>query len=91
MQLCVWRTDWWAEFSKHYSEVSERTFLEVIEPERRAACKGDIRVEFHSDQRQLLVVGESLLAVYDGSILERLVEVIHSVVDADFFSFPCTL
>ena len=62
--------------------------LEVIEPERRAACKGDIRVEFHSDQRQLVVVGESLLAVYDGSILERLVEVIHSFVDADFFFIP---
>ena len=57
-------------------------------PERRGACKGDIRVEFHNDQRQLLVVGESQLAVYDGSILERLLEVIHSFVEAEFIFIP---
>ncbi|KAG0604323.1 hypothetical protein M758_10G162600 [Ceratodon purpureus] len=61
-QLCVWNTQEWSK---------RRSKLGSLQPDQRTSCAGDLGVQFHSDQRHVLVVGKSQLAVYDTLNLDR--------------------
>uniref|UniRef100_A0A0D9ZW45 Uncharacterized protein n=2 Tax=Oryza glumipatula TaxID=40148 RepID=A0A0D9ZW45_9ORYZ len=56
MNLCVWSTDGWAKKKSRYIQPPSN---------RSGALAGDTMVQFHYDQKRLLVVHESQLAIYD--------------------------
>ncbi|OEL22687.1 Protein TPR2 [Dichanthelium oligosanthes] len=62
-QLCVWSIDGWEKKKSRY-----------IQPPSNASggLVDDTMVQFHYDQKHLLVVHESQLAIYDGKRLECL-------------------
>ncbi|MQM06666.1 hypothetical protein Taro_039491 [Colocasia esculenta] len=55
-QICVWSMDGW--------ENRRARFIQ-LPPGRAGPLVGETRVQFHNDQKQLLVVHESQLAIYD--------------------------
>ncbi|KAG0603716.1 hypothetical protein M758_10G116000 [Ceratodon purpureus] len=61
-QLCVWKTEEWGK---------RQSRLGSLQPDQTTACAGDLRVQFHNDQRHVLVVGKSQLAVYDTLNVDR--------------------
>ncbi|KAG0559630.1 hypothetical protein KC19_10G119800 [Ceratodon purpureus] len=61
-QLCVWKTEEWSK---------RRSRLGSLQPDQTTACAGDLRVQFHNDQRHVLVVGKTQLAVYDTLNVDR--------------------
>ncbi|KAG0559591.1 hypothetical protein KC19_10G116600 [Ceratodon purpureus] len=61
-QLCVWKTEKWAK---------RQSRLGLLQPDQTTACAGDLRVQFHNNQRHVLVVGKSQLAVYDTLNVDR--------------------
>lgn len=65
-QLCVWSTDGW--------EKQASKFLQM--PNGRApAPLADTRVQFHLDQKHLLAVHETQIAIYEAPKLECLKQV----------------
>ncbi|KAG0559593.1 hypothetical protein KC19_10G116800 [Ceratodon purpureus] len=61
-QLCVWKTEEWGKRQSRFG---------LLQPDQRTVCAGDLRVQFHNDQRHVLVVGKSQLAVYDTLNVDR--------------------
>lgn len=64
LQLFIWNTDTW----------EKRKSIAIQLPAGKASV-GDTRVQFHSDQTQLLVFHETQLAIYDASKMERIRQV----------------
>lgn len=56
LQLCVWSMEDWAKKKSRYIQPPSN---------HSGALVGDIMVQFHYDQKRLLVVHESQLAIYD--------------------------
>ncbi|KAG9138676.1 hypothetical protein Leryth_018567 [Lithospermum erythrorhizon] len=64
-QLCVWSTDVWEKKSSKY--------LQTPGPGVRAAAPvADTRVQFHQDQKHVLVVHETQIAIYEAPKLDCL-------------------
>ena len=64
LQLFFWNTDNW-----------EKIKSVALQLPPGKGPQGDTRVQFHSDQEQLLVCHETQLAVYDANKMERMRQV----------------
>ncbi|KAF8401413.1 hypothetical protein HHK36_012352 [Tetracentron sinense] len=79
--LCIWNTDTW----------EKRKSVTVQLPAGKVPL-GDTRVQFHSDQIQLLVFHETQLAIYDAFKMERILQwVPHSVLSTpiSYAAYSC--
>lgn len=92
-QICVWSTDGW--------EKKVNKFLK-IPPERATNSNARTRVQFHQDQSHVLVVHETLIAVYEASKLNCIKQVKYchileqlftttTTMSTDFITIPCTV
>ena len=60
-QICVWSTDGWEKKVSKYLQIPSGRALNPL---------AQTRVQFHQDQSHILVVHETLIAVYEASKLD---------------------